>query len=346
MSKLEGADKKKALELALSSIEKQFGKGSIMKLGANGAIQKIETLSSGVSSLDYILSGTCPGGIARGRIIECFGPESSGKTTLALHFAAQAQRENGVVAFVDAEHALDPVYASKLGLNIDETLISQPSSGEEALDIVETLANSGAVDLIIVDSVAALVPKAELEGEMSDQQMGLQARLMSKALRKITGAAQRNGTTIFFLNQLRMKIGFVLGNPEVTAGGNGLKFWASTRMDIRRTGQIKEGEEIVGHVARIKIVKNKLAAPFKETELNLRYDAVGFDVTNDLLNFGVQHGVINKGGAWYSYKDSKIGQGEANATRFLKENPKVLEEIKKDLSTLFSPLTAGELPVD
>lgn len=341
----DSAAKAKALDLALSTIEKQFGKGSIMKLDADAPLVEIQKIPSGILGLDLALSGKIPGGIPQGRIIEVYGPESSGKTTLTLHFAAECQRQGGTVAFVDAEHALDTTYAAKLGVDIPNTLISQPDCGEQALEIADTLVKSGAVDLLIVDSVAALTPKAELEGEMGDSHMGLQARLMSQALRKLTGSISKSNCTVIFINQLRMKIGVMFGNPETTTGGNALKFYASVRLDVRKSTLIKDGEDTVGHKTKVKVVKNKISPPFKEVELDLMYNKAGFDATGDLLTLAEKYGIVQKAGAWYSYKNGKIGQGRENTKNYLDENLKVLEEIKADLIVFFSPTTTGEIPV-
>ncbi len=318
------ANKKKALDLALSTIEKQFGKGAIMKLDGSNQEDKIPEIPTGCLSLDLALG---IGGIPKGRIIEIYGPESSGKTTLTLHIAAEAQKQGGTVAFVDAEHALDTGYASKLGVDIPNTLISQPDSGEQALEITDMLVRSGAVDLLIVDSVAALTPRAELEGDMGDSHMGLQARLMSQALRKLTGSISRSNCTVIFINQLRMKIGVMFGNPETTTGGNALKFYSSVRLDIRRTGAIKDGDQVVGNRTKIKVVKNKVAPPFKTIEFDIMYGE-GISKTGDILDLAVSNGIVEKAGAWFSYENAKIGQGRENSKTFLKENPEILGEIK------------------
>lgn len=320
----DASNKKKALELALSSIEKQFGKGAIMRLGTDQVQEKIPAISTGSIGLDLALG---IGGIPQGRIIEIYGPESSGKTTLTLHIAAECQRMGGTVAFVDAEHALDTAYAQKLGVDVPNTLISQPDSGEQALEIADMLVRSGAVNLLIVDSVAALTPKAELEGEMGDSHMGLQARLMSQALRKLTGSISRTNCTVIFINQLRMKIGVMFGNPETTTGGNALKFYASVRMDIRRIGAIKDGENTTGSRTRVKVVKNKVAPPFKEIEFDIMYGE-GVSKTGDLLDIAANEGIVEKAGAWYSYNNQKIGQGREQGKVFLKENPSIMEEIR------------------
>ncbi|MBT4791981.1 MAG: recombinase RecA [Halobacteriovoraceae bacterium] len=316
-------NKKKALDLALSGIEKQFGKGAIMKLGTEAA-QKIPAISTGALSIDLALG---IGGIPQGRIVEVYGPESSGKTTLALHIAAECQKAGGTVAFVDTEHALDTIYAAKLGIDVPNTLISQPDSGEQALEITDMLVRSGAVDLLIIDSVAALTPRAELEGDMGDSHMGLQARLMSQALRKLTGSISRSNCTVVFINQLRMKIGVMFGNPETTTGGNALKFYASVRIDIRRIGAIKEGDSVTGNRTRIKVVKNKVAPPFKQVEFDIMYGE-GISKTGDLLDLAVEQKIVDKAGAWYSYNNAKIGQGRENSKRFLSENSEIMEEIK------------------
>ncbi|MFN3746230.1 MAG: recombinase RecA [Hyphomicrobiaceae bacterium] len=317
-------DKHKALDAALAHIEKQFGKGSIMRLGANDRSIDVEAISTGSLGLDIALG---IGGLPRGRVIEIFGPESSGKTTLALQCVAEAQKRGGICAFVDAEHALDPVYARKLGVKVDDLLVSQPDSGEQALEIVDTLVRSGAVDVLVVDSVAALTPKAELEGEMGDSLPGLQARLMSQALRKLTGTIAKSRCMVIFINQIRMKIGIMFGNPETTTGGNALKFYASVRLDIRRIGQIKERDEPVGNQTRVKIVKNKVAPPFKQVEFDIMYGA-GISKTGELVDLGIKAGIVEKSGAWISFKGHRIGQGRENAKAFLKENPKIAAEIE------------------
>lgn len=313
----------KALGLAMDQITKQFGDGSIMKLGEAKKVD-VELLSSGSLSLDIALGGGYP----KGRIIEVYGPESSGKTTLTLHAIAEMQRQGGTAAFIDAEHALDPAYAKRLGVDTDNLLVSQPDNGEQALEIVETLVRSNAVDLIVVDSVAALVPQAEIDGDMGDSHMGLQARLMSQALRKLTGIINKSKATVIFINQIRMKIGVMFGNPETTTGGNALKFYASVRADIRRTGQIKDGENIVGNRTKVKIVKNKIAPPFRVAEFDIMYNE-GISRTGDVLDLAVQHGIVGKAGAWFDYKDAKIGQGREATKKYLKENPDVLNEIDK-----------------
>lgn len=322
----ETTGKAKALGLALDQIEKQFGKGSIMKLGEAHATQ-VECIPTGSLSLDIALGG----GIPKGRIIEIYGPESSGKTTLTLHAIAEIQKQGGTAAFIDAEHALDPAYAKRLGVDVDNLLISQPDNGEQALEITETLVRSNAVDLIVVDSVAALVPRAEIEGDMGDSHMGLQARLMSQALRKLAGVINRSKATVIFINQIRMKIGVMFGNPETTTGGNALKFYASVRMDIRRTGQIKQGEDIIGNRTRVKIVKNKIAPPFRQAEFDIMYNQ-GISKSGDVIDLAVANGIVEKAGAWYAYKDEKIGQGREAAKTYLEENPKVLDTIAKQVA--------------
>ncbi len=320
-----GADKgrKQALDLALSQIEKQFGVGSIMKLGDQHNID-VETISTGSLSLDIALGG----GIPRGRIIEIYGPEASGKTTLALHTVAEAQKNGGTVAFIDAEHALDPEYSKKIGVKLDQILLSQPDTGEQALDIAETLVRSSAVDVVVVDSVAALVPKAEIEGEMGDAHVGLQARLMSQALRKLTGAISKSKTTVIFINQLRMKIGVMFGNPETTSGGQALKYYSSVRIEVRRTQAIKQGEETVGNHVRAKVVKNKVAPPFKVAEFDIMYNE-GISVTGDLIDLSVAHDLVQKAGSWYEYQGEKIAQGRESAKEYLKANPKVAKALDK-----------------
>lgn len=317
----ESAGKTKALGLALETIEKQFGKGSIMKLG-EAHKTAVETVSTGSLSLDIALGG----GIPKGRIIEIYGPESSGKTTLTLHAIAEIQKAGGTAAFIDAEHALDPAYAKRLGVDTDNLLISQPDNGEQALEITETLVRSNAVDLIVVDSVAALVPRAEIEGDMGDSHMGLQARLMSQALRKLTGIISRSNTTIIFINQIRMKIGVMFGNPETTTGGNALKFYSSVRMDIRRISQIKVGEEVVGNRTRVKVVKNKVAPPFRQAEFDIMYNQ-GISRSGDIIDLAVEHGIVEKSGAWFAYGEGKIGQGREATKEYLEANPKIMKEI-------------------
>jgi len=318
-----GMNKQKALETALGQIERNFGKGSIMRLGTNQAMD-VEALSTGSLSLDVALG---IGGLPRGRIIEIYGPESSGKTTLALHVLAEAQKSGGVGAFIDAEHALDPIYAAKLGVDLDDLLVSQPDTGEQALEITDTLVRSGAIDVLVIDSVAALTPRAELEGEMGDSLPGLQARLMSQALRKITASVSKSKTMVIFINQIRMKIGVMYGSPETTTGGNALKFYASVRLDIRRTGQIKERDEIIGNETRVKVVKNKVAPPFRQVEFDIIYGE-GISKTGELIDLGVKANIIEKSGSWFSYGSQRIGQGRENARRFLKENPEIAAEIE------------------
>ncbi|MGH6619232.1 MAG: recombinase RecA [Alphaproteobacteria bacterium] len=317
-------DKQKALEAALTQIERNFGKGSIMKLGQQTAVE-VESVPTGSLGLDIALG---IGGLPRGRVVEIYGPESSGKTTLALHVLAEAQKLGGTCAFIDAEHALDPSYAKKLGVNLDDLLISQPDAGEQALEIADTLVRSGAVDVMVIDSVAALVPRAELEGEMGDNHVGLHARLMSQALRKLTGSINRSKTMVIFINQIRMKIGVMFGSPETTTGGNALKFYASVRLDIRRIGQIKDRDNVVGNQTRVKVVKNKVAPPFKVVEFDIMYGE-GVSKTGELLDLGVNAGIIEKSGAWFSYKDQRIGQGRENSKTFLKENAEVAAEIER-----------------
>ena len=320
-------DKAKALESALAQIERQFGKGSIMKLGQDNAVMDVEATSTGSLGLDIALG---IGGLPQGRIIEIYGPESSGKTTLTLHCVAEAQKKGGVCAFVDAEHALDPQYAKKLGVNLDELLISQPDTGEQALEIVDTLVRSGAVSLIVVDSVAALTPKSEIEGDMGDMQMGSQARLMSQAMRKLTASIGRSNCMVIFINQIRMKIGVMFGSPETTTGGNALKFYASVRLDIRRTGAIKDRDEVVGNSTRVKVVKNKVAPPFREVEFDIMYGE-GISKMGELVDIGVKAGVVEKSGSWYSFSDERIGQGRENAKTFLKQNPAMAREIEEKI---------------
>ncbi len=317
-------DKKKALDAALGQIERAFGKGSIMKLGADQVVET-EVISTGSLGLDI---GLGIGGLPRGRVVEIYGPESSGKTTLALHVVAEAQKAGGTCAFVDAEHALDPVYANKLGVNVEELLISQPDAGEQALEIADTLVRSGAIDVLVVDSVAALVPRAELEGEMGDSLPGLQARLMSQALRKLTSSISKSHTLVIFINQIRMKIGVMFGNPETTTGGNALKFYSSVRLDIRRIGAIKDRDTVVGNQTRVKVVKNKMAPPFRVVEFDITYGE-GISKTGELLDLGVQANIVDKAGAWFSYEGQRIGQGRENAKTFLKENPEIAEQIEK-----------------
>ncbi len=316
------AEKEKALETALTQVERQFGKGSIMKLGSKDIIE-VPIISTSSLSLDKALG---IGGLPRGRVVEIFGPEASGKTTLALHAVAEAQKKEGIAAFIDAEHAIDINYAKRLGVNTDDLLVSQPDTGEQALEITDMLVRSGAIDIIVIDSVAALVPRAEIEGEMGDSHMGLQARLMSQALRKLTGNIGKTRTTVIFINQIRMKIGVVFGNPETTTGGNALKFYSSVRLDIRRIGAIKDGQEVVGNRTRVRVVKNKLASPFTEAEFDITYGE-GISKTGDLIDVGVEAGIVDKSGSWYSYQGERIGQGRENVKRFLKENPDIYDNI-------------------
>jgi len=328
VGKLESSDRQKAISMALMSIEKQFGKGSIMKLGDGQKLaMDLGVVSTGVLGLDLV---TGIGGIPRGRITEIYGPESSGKTTIALLAVAQAQREGGVCAFIDAEHALDVVYARKLGVNTDDLLISQPDTGEQALEIAEILVRSGGVDVVVVDSVAALVPRAELEGDMGDSHMGLQARLMSQALRKLTGCISKSKTSVIFINQLRMKIGVMFGNPETTTGGNALKFYSSLRMDIRRIAGIKNGDDVLGNRTRVKVVKNKMAPPFKEVEFDILFGE-GISREGDILDLGCQYGVVEKSGSWFAYEGEKLGQGRDNTRQFLKEHPEMVDKIRKQV---------------
>ncbi len=316
------ANKQKALEAALSQIDRQFGKGSVMRMGDARAVQ-IDSISTGSLGLDIALG---VGGLPKGRVVEIYGPESSGKTTLTLHVIAEAQKAGGTAAFIDAEHALDPLYAEKLGINVDDLLVSQPDTGEQALEITDMLVRSGAVDVLVIDSVAALTPKAEIDGDMGDSHMGLQARLMSQALRKLTGVIKRSNTLVIFVNQIRMKIGVMFGNPETTTGGNALKFYASVRLDIRRIGAIKKGDEITGNETRVKVVKNKVAPPFKQTEFDILYGE-GISYEGELITLGAKEGIIDKSGAWYSYNGDKIGQGKDKVRAFLKENPEIVAEI-------------------
>jgi recombination protein RecA len=318
------ADKERAVEAAITQIERQFGKGSIMKLGGDAIVQ-VPVIPTGSIALDHALG---IGGIPRGRVTEIYGPESSGKTTLALHVVAEAQRQGGIAAFVDAEHALDTAYARKLGVNCDELLVAQPDTGEQALEIAEMLVRSGAIDVLVIDSVAALVPRAEIEGDMGDSHMGLQARLMSQALRKLTGTISKTMTSVIFINQIRMKIGVVFGNPETTTGGNALKFYATVRIEIRRTGAIKDGQETTGNRTKAKVVKNKMAPPFKEAEFDIMYGE-GISVTGDLIDKGVEANVVEKSGSWYSYNGERIGQGRENAKSFLKQNPEIQDRLLK-----------------
>lgn len=338
------ADREKALETALAQIDRQFGKGSVMRLGSEERAP-VEIIPSGSIALDVAL-GT--GGFPKGRIIEIYGPESSGKTTVALHAIANAQRNGGIAAFIDAEHALDPVYAKALGVDIDALLVSQPDTGEQALEIADMLVRSGSIDIVVIDSVAALVPKAEIEGEMGDSHVGLQARLMSQALRKLTGALNNTGTTMIFINQLREKIGVFFGSPETTAGGKALKFYASVRLDIRRIETLKDGQEAVGNRTRVKVVKNKLAAPFKQAEFDIIY-GVGISREGSLIDFGVEQEIVKKSGAWYTYDGDQLGQGKENARNYLIENPKVADEIEKKIKAKLGigvPRAVADLPVE
>ncbi|MDF2619461.1 MAG: recA protein [Xanthobacteraceae bacterium] len=339
-------DKAKALDAALSQIERHFGKGSIMRLGKNDKIMEIETVSTGSLGLDIALG---IGGLPRGRIVEIFGPESSGKTTLALHTIAEAQKKGGVCAFIDAEHALDPIYARKLGVDLDNLLISQPDAGEQALEIADTLVRSGAVDVLVVDSVAALTPRAELDGEMGDNQPGMQARLMSQALRKLTASINRSQTMVIFINQIRMKIGVMYGSPETTTGGNALKFYSSVRLDIRRIGAIKERDEVVGNQTRVKVVKNKLAPPFKQVEFDIMYGE-GVSKMGELIDLGIKAGVVEKSGAWFSYDSQRLGQGRENAKNFLRQNPEVAGRIeatiRQNAGLIAEQILAGEAGED
>lgn len=321
-------NKQKALSAALAQIERQFGKGTVMRMGDH-AQQVIPSISTGSLGLDIALG---IGGLPRGRIVEIYGPESSGKTTLTLSVIAQAQKAGGTAAFIDAEHALDPIYAEKLGVNIDDLIVSQPDTGEQALEVAEMLVRSGAVDVLVIDSVAALVPKAEIEGEMGDSHVGLQARLLSQAMRKLTGTIKQTNCLVIFINQIRMKIGVMFGNPETTTGGNALKFYASVRLDIRRTGAVKEGEEVTGSETRVKVVKNKVAPPFRQAEFQILYGK-GIYRMGEVIDLGVKLNLIEKSGAWYSYKGDKIGQGKANAAKFLEENPQISEIIETDIRT-------------
>ncbi len=339
-------EKNKALDAALTQIERAFGKGSIMRMGAKAGDQQIETIPSGSLGLDLALG---IGGLPRGRILEVYGPESSGKTTLALHAIAEAQRRGGTCAFIDAEHALDPIYARKLGVDVDNLLLSQPDGGEQALEICDTLVRSGAVDVLVVDSVAALVPRAELEGEMGDSHVGLHARLMSQALRKLTGSVSKSRTMLIFLNQIRLKIGVMFGNPETTTGGNALKFYASVRLEIRRIGQIKDREEVVGNQTRVKVVKNKLAPPFRQVEFDIMYGE-GISKVGELVDLGVKANVVEKSGAWFSYDSTRIGQGRENAKQFLRDHPEMADAIEKRVreqsgvvaNSMIAPIEDGE----
>ncbi len=336
-------NRKKALSAALSQIEKQFGKGSVMRMGDAGAVRDVEAVSTGSLGLDVALG---IGGLPRGRVVEIYGPESSGKTTLTLQVVAECQKLGGTAAFVDAEHALDPQYAEKLGVNVDDLLVSQPDTGEQALEITDMLVRSGAVDVVIVDSVAALTPKAEIEGEMGDSHVGLQARLMSQALRKLTANIKRSNTLVVFINQIRMKIGVMFGSPETTTGGNALKFYSSVRLDIRRIGSIKKGDEVVGNETRVKVVKNKVAPPFKQAHFDILYGQ-GISREGEIIDLGVAEGIVDKSGAWYSYNGDRIGQGKDNVRGFLKENPDMAAEIEKQIRAKLlpgKPVAAEEAP--
>jgi recombination protein RecA len=335
-------EKNKALDAAMAQIERAFGKGSIMRMGSKGTGEAIDVISSGSLGLDLALG---IGGLPRGRVIEIYGPESSGKTTLALHAIAEAQKRGGVCAFVDAEHALDPTYARKLGVDVDNLLISQPDTGEQGLEIADTLVRSGSIDVLVIDSVAALVPRAELEGEMGDTHVGLHARLMSQALRKITGSVARSNTMLIFLNQIRLKIGVMFGNPETTTGGNALKFYASIRMEIRRTGSIKDREEVTGNHTRVKVVKNKLAPPFRQVEFDIMFGE-GISKMGELVDLGVKAGVVEKSGAWFSYDSQRIGQGRENAKQFLRDNPKMADAIEKRIREQSSVIAEALLVAD
>jgi recombination protein RecA len=333
-------NRKKALAAALGQIEKQFGKGSVMRLGDGTGIRDIDAVSTGSIGLDVALG---IGGLPKGRVVEIYGPEASGKTTLTLQVIAEAQKTGGTAAFVDAEHALDPTYAEKLGVNVDELLVSQPDTGEQALEITDMLVRSGAVDIIIIDSVAALTPKAEIEGEMGDSHMGLQARLMSQAMRKLSGNIKRSNAMVIFINQIRMKIGVMFGSPETTTGGNALKFYSSVRLDIRRIGAIKKGDEVVGNQTRVKVVKNKVAPPFKQAEFEILYGH-GISRLGELIDIGVQHDIVDKAGSWYSYGDDRIGQGKDNARTFLKEHPEMADEIERRIRAILMPPPVVAVP--
>ncbi|MET0047042.1 MAG: recombinase RecA [Sedimenticola sp.] len=336
-------NRKKALGAALSQIEKQFGKGSVMRMGDTSSVRNIEAISTGSLSLDIALG---IGGVPKGRVVEIYGPESSGKTTLTLHIVAEAQKAGGTAAFVDAEHALDPIYAEKLGVDMDELLVSQPDTGEQALEITDMLVRSGAVDVVVVDSVAALTPKAEIEGEMGDSHVGLQARLMSQALRKLTANIKRSNCIVIFINQIRMKIGVMFGNPETTTGGNALKFYSSVRLDIRRTGAIKKGDEVVGNETKVKVVKNKVAPPFRQANFEILYGE-GVSREGEIIELGVKEDIINKSGAWYSYNGDRIGQGKENVRNFLKENTDIAQEIEARVRDAVFPKTEdAEAPAD
>ena len=330
-------NKRKALSAALGQIERQFGKGSIMRMGDAGAVRDIEAVSTGSLGLDVALG---IGGLPRGRIVEIYGPESSGKTTLTLQVVAQAQKKGGSAAFIDAEHALDPLYAEKIGVDMEDLLVSQPDTGEQALEIADMLVRSGAVDVVVIDSVAALTPKAEIEGDMGDSHVGLQARLMSQALRKLTANIKRSNTLVIFINQIRMKIGVMFGNPETTTGGNALKFYSSVRLDIRRTGAIKKGDEVIGNDTKVKVVKNKVAPPFKQVEFEILYGE-GVSLEGELIDLGVKEGIVEKSGAWYSYSGNRIGQGKDNVRNYLKENPDMAREIEAQLRAKLLPVAGG-----
>jgi recombination protein RecA len=331
-------NRKKALAAALSQIEKQFGKGSVMRMGDVSTVRQVEAISTGSVGLDVALG---IGGLPLGRVVEIYGPEASGKTTLTLHVVAEAQKQGGTAAFVDAEHALDPIYASRLGVKVEELLVSQPDTGEQALEITDMLVRSGAVDVVVVDSVAALTPKAEIEGEMGDSHVGLQARLMSQALRKLTGNIKRSNCVVIFINQIRMKIGVMFGSPETTTGGNALKFYASVRLDIRRTGSIKKGDEVIGNETKVKIVKNKLAPPFRQVEFDILYGE-GISREGEIIDLGVANGVVDKSGAWYSYDGNRIGQGKDNTRVFLKENPELVRAIDARIRERLMPQAAAQ----
>jgi recombination protein RecA len=331
-------NRQNALKAALTQIEKQFGKGSVMRMGDKDAVRHVDVIPTGSLGLDIALG---IGGIPRGRVVEIFGPESSGKTTLTLQIIAEAQKLGGTAAFIDAEHALDPVYAERLGVNIDDLLVSQPDTGEQALEIADMLVRSGAVDIIVVDSVAALTPKAEIEGEMGDSHMGLQARLMSQALRKLTGNIKRTNCSVIFINQIRMKIGVLFGSPETTTGGNALKFYASVRLDIRRTATIKKGDEAIGNETKVKVVKNKLAPPFKQASFEIRFGE-GISKEGEIIDLGVKHNLINKSGAWYSYQGQRIGQGKDNVRLFLQENPELIGELERAVRAIEMPGTGKD----
>jgi recombination protein RecA len=331
-------NRKKALSAALTQIERQFGKGSVMRMGDVGAVRDVEAISTGSLSLDVALG---VGGLPRGRVVEVYGPESSGKTTLTLQVIAEAQKVGGTCAFVDAEHALDPTYARKLGVNVDDLLVSQPDTGEQALEIADMLVRSGAIDVVVIDSVAALTPKAEIEGEMGDSHVGLQARLMSQALRKLTANIKRSNTLVIFINQIRMKIGVMFGSPETTTGGNALKFYSSVRLDIRRTGAIKKGDEVIGNETRVKVVKNKLAPPFRQAEFEILYGE-GISREGEIIDLGVANSIVDKSGAWYSYNGDRIGQGKDNVRNFLREHPEIAQEIEDQIRAKLLVKTTGE----